>query len=267
MYMSPKNDVNRHLSKRRSQGPSERSSGEFQSFQMADLDMKFLLSLLKSKSHPFQGVACIPDTALCLFQGISQVKSLYVEQRTRKHCPKARPGYRQNFEIRAGIVLTLSPPRLFVPPDLNQAIQRCRDRGARFAVLNMGIEYLESRRSHSNAVVIDFDENVLERFDSGGIQKNEPLIRDLFHQAFPEYQYSGPSLQKIQRRDTDSWDGMCSTFTAWYVLARLSHPHLSKREVESLMSTGAASQIRDKVLRLNAHIADTLRKHPRNSLR
>ena len=255
-------------SQRRSQGPSERPGGEFKSYAMADLDMKFLLSLLKRRAHPFQGVACVPDATLCMFQGTTQVNNLYVERKTQKYCPKAHPGYRQKLEIRAGIVLTLAPPRMFVPPNLDRAIQRCRNKGARFAVLNMGIESVENTNAgHSNAVVIDFDENVLERFDSGGVQRDEPLIRDLFRQAFPDFQYSGPSLQKIQHRDTDSWDGMCSTFTAWYVLARLSNPHLSKREVESLMSSGSASEIRDKVLRLNAHIADTLRRHPKHSLR
>ena len=254
------------LSTRRSKGPREPPGGSFKQHDAADMDIMFLVSLLEEGGHSLSKISCIPDARLCLYQHASRHDRLYVAEPSRRACRSPRKGYRIIFDIRAGLLVTLHPrPQLWLPAKLDDAIQRCRTRRKRFVIFNFGV-YVDSLTiGHSNALILDLEERIIERYDPAGLTHEEAPINQLLSQAFPSFRYVGATAgprQGVQRRGADAFEGLCVTFSTMYVLMRLLHPHLAKRQVESLMIDGSPRALRRRALQLNATMVETLRRRP-----
>ena len=250
--------IDKHLSRKRSRGAYEKKGGSFRLFDEADLDIKYMLALFKNRSHPFQKIGCIPDVRLCVFRN-KNTNILKVTQNARP-----RSGFTLEFDVRAGVLIRFKGKEgtIYVPDKLDLAIQRCRDMGKRFVILNLGLHERDLSDGHSNSLVLDLERNVIERYEPHGfVQGRDDVVRDLLKSVFPNLKYIGPVIRKGAQQRVDLFTGMCVTFSLLYTLLRLSNPHLTKQEIERELVHGTHDSIQDRILRLNAHVAETLRGH------
>lgn len=256
-------ELKEFLSPHMSRGPFERPSpqSEFTTYDSADFDVKFLLSLIKRK-HPLTKVACIPTFKLCVL-------------------PSNRAHYGQcdlenKMHVRSGIVLldVSSRPRLLVPPQFEKRLEECRPK--RFALCNFGLySGSDLSRGHANALVFDLWTHTIERFEPIGQYKGhahvDAKLRGEFSRVLPGWKYVGTSLsspKKGPQAIVDAFDGLCVTFSLMYVLMRLKNPDLSAFEVNRLLLyKKTPSALRREVLQLNRHVIDRLKMQPRGSLR
>lgn len=252
-------DVHEFLTRGRSRGPDEVRRGEFRHHASADLDVKFLLALAV-QGHPLSHVACIPDFVTC---GTTRPLTVY-----HRPCRCAAGAF---LRIRAGLVITnlRDRPRLWVPDHFEQDLEACRRSKKRFVVANLGI-YLGSdlRKGHSNGLTFALRDRVVERWEPEGRDTHDAAIRHMLLARLPGWKYVGTTFSRpLQTPKTDAFGGMCVTFTLMYVLLRLTNPDASARAVHRhLVDTYTTDQLRDRILRLNRHVADTLRGHARGSL-
>lgn len=258
------------LSDRLSKGPLEPADrgSEFTSFEAADLDVKFLLALLSEKNKVMSN-ACIPRFSICGYRRPFDV--CFESPHTR--C-RHRPG--RVLRIRSGVVLThaRSKPRFWVPKDMRRELDECRRRGKRYAVCNFGLHGEEDLTiGHANALVFDTRDKLIERYEPAGRHKNhaaiDRAIEDCMRHELPGWSYAGTRHATPARGPqeiADSFSGMCVTFSLLYVLTRLNNEHLSAKQVHDLLVAQGADQIRRTALRLNAAIADKLKRIRRGSL-
>lgn len=247
-----------------SRGPNEKmtSSSEFISYSQADLDIKFFQSLLVQRKVHLN--ACVPNFLLCI-----------TTERKVTFLPKNSPCRDHVMRIRAGVVVLGANerhPSVHIPEDMAGYVNECAmQRGTRFVVCNCGL-YPDSRNDfmdgHANALVFDTTTRIVERYDPVGFARNvDNHVRKRFLEAMPGWSYCGPSkenlLQGVQRR-ADSFSGMCVTFCIYYVLLRLRNPDVNMTQVQTYMAQ--EDNLREKILRLNKFVIETLKKHERNAL-
>lgn len=253
-----------------SKGPKEVIAplSEFSSFEAADIDVKFLIALAR-QHHDLSHVMCVPDHVLCLY-GDSKV--LF----RKKTCPAAHEGRRRVYgSIRAGIIVThvrnAGRTRVWHPPTLKSELKRCKKR---FVICNFGI-YLGDfgENGHANALIFDTRKHLVERFEPYGYDPryaavDDTMRRDLVAALGPEWRYIGAKQlrQRLQTPRTDSFKGMCVTFSLLYILTRLLNPQLSPQEIHDQLQQEEAPKLRQRILRLNRHVADTLRSFQRGTL-
>lgn len=256
-------EVDEFLARARSRGPDEMRRGEFLSHESADLDVKFLLAIA-ARDHPLTHVACVPDFVVC--GTMDPTFSIY---HRRRQC-----GRDSVMRIRGGIVITNledgEAARLWMPPKFLADLEACRRRGKRFVVANLGLyKGSQFRTGHSNGLTFSLRDRVVERWEPGGRRRYDATVRHLLLARLPGWTYAGTAAvpRALQTKATDAYDGMCVTFTLMYVLLRLANPDASARAVHRhLVDTYTTDQLRDRMLRLNRHVADTLRTHVRGSL-
>ena len=245
------------------------------SHEDATLDLKFLMALIKEEKE-LRSIACIPDVRLCVYRHATR-GTIYVDGSRGRLCPRPDPGFNMVESIRAGVVVTVqSPvmavisglkPRLWAPPSIHTAIETCRAKRKRFCVLNLGIhDAADWNLGHSNALIVDLKYDNLEVFDPQGRALYEPTVRRLMEREFPQFKYVGGGPRVGIQSRADAFEGLCSTYTSMFVVLRLKNPHLTKRQVESLMVKGSPETVRTRALRFNAFMADKLRRHRKNSL-
>lgn len=244
------------LSSLKSIGPLETTSSgtEFTSFEAADLDVKFLQALVK-KNHRTSTHVCKASWFLC---ANSDGEPFF-----RKRCPKNTLWKMFN----GGILVDINTPhpRLILPPDLKDLLKSCT--GRRFLVVGFGL-YPTSDLvvGHSNALVLDTMRRVIERYEPSGKPNAhlDNLMKRRFSTILPGWTYIG---YHGSQEMADSFDGMCVTFSLMFILLRLLNPDATPDDVRRYMSRMASNgELRDIVLRLNRHVADTLRMHRRGSL-
>ena len=241
--------INRYLSRETSKGPAEDARGV--TYTNSNLDVIFLLHLLKDAGSPLRSVACIPDWTLC------------AEKQT-VHYDKVCKG----FSIRAGIIITdlWTQPKLWLPPGWKRAFEGCR--GRRFIVCNLGLyysSYEENIEGHANALIFDTRHQIIERFDPEGRLKDrhDDAIERLFRAKMPGWKYVGTTLAAPPRgiqEVADAFGGLCVTFSLMYALYRLSNQHLSSAEVQVAMMEGTPRTLRRRALRLNKAMMDVAKR-------
>ena len=250
-------DINEFLSSYPSQGPQEagRTGSEFSTFDQPDLDIKFLLTLLR-ENHRLHHVLCVPDFAICASMDGSEV---FFHHKLEK-C-------QQSMHVRAGILLLnrfSSQPKVWLPKNLKSFVCHCRRHKKRFLVCNTGIyAHDDLRQGHSNALIIDIRDHIIERYDSEGRDNSiDKAFKHAFHAILPDYRYIGTTFLQNVQRYSDSFTGMCVTFSLYYTLLRLINDTKSSREVREFMLRHTPEEMRSVSLRLNKHVLTTLRKYP-----
>ena len=254
--------VDEFLAKHLSLGPHEDAAGgatEFVSYDEADLDIRVLLALARQRNK-LSHVVCLPEFETCLND---------LTFRIRFDSPSCT-GKRIRAGIAATGILSRSSARLWVPSSLEGHLQKCRKR---FVVCNFGIYASDSLDTgHANALIFDTSARIIERYEPLGRLKDaaDAHLKRMFAQVLPSWTYVGTTMAAsahgAQRRVTDSFKGLCVTFSLYYVLMRLLNPNVPARTLNHFLASMDDHQMRDEILRLNRFAADTLRKFPRGRL-
>ena len=235
-------------------------NSEFLGHESADLDVKFLLALLKSK-HQLSRQVSIPRWVLCLYDNGT---AYYTRFKCR--ASSARVG-----TLRAGIMFTdlsSAKPALVAPTDLAAYVNASK---TRFVVLNVGLYAHDWQSSgHANALIIDKKKKTLDRYEPAGKRKDgyDDKISRLLSARLPGFRYTryAEYARGEQRPQTDSYNGMCVTFSLVYVLYRLLNPDMDAEVLRRHMASFSAARIKKQALQLNRFVADTLRSYPRGDL-
>lgn len=253
-------------------GPDEVAGGEFVSYDAADLDIKFVLALLKARDYAVSHIACVPDFWLCLHAAAPTLRPPLPEG---GGCDSSSPSLR--MQIRAGVVVvgTRTPrPRVLWPREAVAAINTCAHR---FVVCNLGLYPSRDTAQgggHANALLFDVRLRLIERFDPSGTRSYsvDPVLERRLGRLFPDWTYVGvermfPKGHPGPQGLADAFAGLCVTYSLWYVLLRLLNPDVDPSEVVAHMTTTMGpTRLRDRALKLNRRVVDTLRAHPRGSL-
>lgn len=237
---------------------------EFMGHEAADLDVKFLLAMLKSK-HELSRQVTIPRWMLCLY---ADGTAAYV--RTKCQATTASSSARVG-SLRAGIMFTnlsTSRPTLVAPSDLQTYVASAK---TRFVVMNVGMYSHEwNSVGHANALIIDKKTKTLDRYEPAGKLKDDydDKISRLLRRKLPGYHYNNylEYARGAQRPQTDSYSGMCVTFSLVYVIYRLLNPDVDIDTLRRHIASFPAARIRKQALQLNRFVADTLRSYPRGDL-
>ena len=141
-------------------------NSEFLGHESADLDVRFLLALLKSK-HRLSRQVSIPRWMLCLY---NDGRAYYTRSKCR--ASSVRVG-----TLRAGIMFTdlnSAKPTLVAPTDLAAFVDASK---TRFVVLNVGV-YAHDWQSfgHANALIID-GKKTLDRYEPAGGTRTGTMTR------------------------------------------------------------------------------------------
>lgn len=258
-------ELSEFLSRISSLGPAEvtAANSEFVHHDSADLDVKFLLALLKRR-HRISSRVSVPKWQLCLYVDGS---AIYAQTK----CASQRNGHVRKGYIRAGIMFTdlnSATPKLYAPRDLRKFVVSV---SRRFIVLNVGIyPGAWTTAGHANVLIIDTHTQTMDRFEPAGKIKDtyDSKVASLLRSRLPGYRYVSYAeyLPGVQRLSTDSYDGMCVTFSLIYVLYRLLNPDLSPHRIRRHLANMPAARLKDTSLRLNRYVADTLRAFPRGDL-
>lgn len=260
-------DPDEFLAEQRSKGFHEQvpASTEFKSHDASDLDVKFLLALLKKKHRVSQHVV-IPDWMLCLYDD-----STAMYMRGKRCAAVSSSNAKRRDSIRAGIMFThldTARPRIIAPSDFEDYISRITKR---FAVINVGI-YGHSWKSlgHANALIIDAKEKTIDRYEPAGVAKDpyDATVSRLMKTVLPSFRYLRYFEHEAgeQRASTDSYEGMCVTFSLLYVLYRLLNPDSSPTLVRQHMAALSDNKLKRQSLQLNRFVADTLREFEEGEL-
>lgn len=256
-------DLSSFLASTLSSGPSEppEPMSEFQRYDAVDLDVKFLLALLKEE-HPLLESVCVPEFRMCTFSN-SEVRW------QSGRCPD-----RAVLDVKAGMIVyngRTSSPEMHIPSELPYFIKDC---GARFVACNLGLYAgTDVRVGHSNALLFDTRDRVVERYDPEGAPPNmkhvDHAIRDAFRKALPSYSYTGNIGDELgPQRWADAYDGLCATYSLMYVLLRVTNPEKTPKRIREMILEGKGpAKLRNEVLRLNKYVIEVLRRHDRGTLR
>ena len=235
-------------------------NSEFLGHESADLDVRFLLALLKSK-HRLSRQVSIPRWMLCLY---NDGRAYYTRSKCR--ASSVRVG-----TLRAGIMFTelsSAKPALVAPTDLAAYVNASK---TRFVVLNVGLyEHGWQLSGHANALIIDRKKKTLDRYEPAGKRKDgyDDKISRLLSARLPGFRYTryAEYARGEQRPQTDSYKGMCVTFSLVYVLYRLLNPDVDTEVLRRHMASFSSARIKKQILQLNRFVADTLRSFPRGDL-
>lgn len=245
--------VDEFLADGESEGPGEVPGGDFRVYDEADLDVKFIIALIL-QNHNLKHIACIPHFFACIRE--SPLEITY----SRKPC-------RGNF-IRAGIFITnvddSHSARLWYPPNMQTALLSCQKKNKRFAIANFGLFVgNQARRGHANALIFDLEKRTIERFEPTGKQGDDRTVRHLFQKHFEGWRYTlrSPTVQTPQ---TDSYSGMCVTFSIMFILLRILNPNASAARIQHHMTR--AGDLRSRILRLNRFVINTLKLYERGEI-
>lgn len=259
--MSGWTDPTEFLSTIGSAGPAESTDrySEFVSYDGADLDIRFLLSL-KHSNHKLSRMVSVPDVYLCIDRVANDTHFSY----RKKQCdPRTRS--RRLATIRSGLLMVGrgARRRLWLPGEFHSLIMKSR---TRFVVFNFGISEVSLSQGHSNAFLVDKKEKRVVRFDPSG-KCCDDVVRAVMHEHLPgwgveQHTHRAP----IQTKETDSFRGMCVTFSLLYILLTILNPDRRPSEVHRRLQTRPPPVLKNWVLQLNRHIADTLRRYPKGSL-
>ena len=236
-----------------SESPS--TDSEYTAHNAADLDVKFLLALLKQRHH-VASLLCIPDFVMC----VTRANEIEFNT-TRRDCLS---------RLRSGVMVTRvrSPtPLLHMPSDLRRKLDLCAWKQKRFMVLNMGLyPGDELQVGHANALVFDLRRKMIERYEPSGLTSShiDGVLKRLFAKTLPSWSYVGHRMSKGAQELADSFDGMCVTFSLLYVLMRLLNPDVDPGKISRVIV--ADRDLKVKVLKLNRFVVDTLRGYRRGSL-
>jgi hypothetical protein len=248
---------------------------EFTGYAAFDLDVKFLLAMLRNvrSKHPHN--FCVPESILCLSERDGAVS----QERSTKEggCPELSQKHRFR-PIRAGIVIVKTrtqTPEMIASQSIVDAVRACSEGGmTRFAVCNLGLYPAASiftGGGHANALIFDGELHIIERFDPWG-HVNASLDRKiglLFRQLFSRWNYKGTRYTGRPRGPqavVDAFEGMCVTYSLWYVLMRLQNPDVPPEAINTFFLKQDAFQTHRDLLRLNAFVIDTLKQFPRGAL-
>lgn len=250
-------------SARPSRGPAEHASGEFTSYQDSDLDVKFLLALIKEKTN-FKHIVCIPDFVLCVDSHLNV-----------RHLDKSQCTHPGHSKIRAGILLvdTHGRPHVVAPSNLQKYVNSCK---VKFIVLNLGLyaHGFEAESGHANVLLIDRYEKTIERFEpmtfgNQHLSKTENILESHLKTLLRDYRYvgvrhsvDGKSIQDV----VDAHSGMCVTIGLIYVLIRLLNPQKDAASLYFEVMQTSAKQMKSIVLRLNGFVASKLRQYSLGTL-
>lgn len=262
------NTIRAFLSRTRSRGPFEvpRPHTEFTTYTAADLDVKFLLALAKEPS--MRKLVCVPDFVACVSNGLEPIDVQYIHKSRSGSC-------RRPLKVRAGVlaVNARSSPRLLAPADLRALLDACAAR-ARFAVCNFGVYQTDTLSDgHSNALVFNLREKVIERFEPSGQhaghRKLDGALRRQLASLLPGWTYRGTATsapRKGPQERADAFDGLCVTYSLFYVLLRVLNPDRSSREIQAWMVERPPGEIRDDALRLNRFAIEKLKRIEQDTL-
>jgi hypothetical protein len=248
-HRPPVVSINRYLAREESKGPDE----EGVEYTRSNLDMIYLLHLLKDGNNPLRNIACIPNWELC-------------EDKLSPHFNRCS---RRQYKIRAGIIISgilSSKPQLWVPDNWKDMLAACRKK--RFTICNLGLYDTLQRDGHANSLIFDNKNMLIERFDPGvgnTTDPYDPVIEHLFKTKIPHYTYVGTKLAAPRlniQQIVDSFDGLCVTFSLMYTLYRLSNPNFSSKEVQEEMLDGTPTQLRRRALRLNKSMLKVAKRAP-----
>ena len=260
--------IGEFLSRTKSQGPTERPKykSEFTSYEAADLDVKFLLALAKENPQ-FDHVVCVPDFITC-----AGGQPLTVTHMSKKDgsCNKA-------LDVRAGIIVTDmlgNDPKLWAPENIATYLDNCKSKNIKFSVCNFGLYTgTDLMEGHANALVFKHGVNVIERFEPSGRHEGHKKLDDnlkkLFQNVLPKWKYQGTQYNapsKGPQELADAFDGLCVTYSLFYILMRLLNPESSSKDIQQWMVKRSSNEIRDDALRLNRFVIDKLKRHRRRTL-
>tara|TARA_B110000046_G_C12984033_1_gene394744 strand:+ start:767 stop:1750 length:984 start_codon:yes stop_codon:yes gene_type:complete len=243
-----------------SRGPNEVSDAgsEFLAYDGADLDVKFLIALQR-QSHPVVAQICIPDVYMCI-QGTGKGTEHSVTFRDRQCAGKAED---RIGAVRAGLMLY--GKKLWLPLEFTRIVDRCRKR---FLVFNFGV-HSESdiTRGHANAFLLDKRTKTAVRFDPSGSTYGAAVVAETLKRFLPDWTLEQHTERPpVQKSSTDSFRGMCVTFSLLYTLLSVMNADHAPVEVHRHLVQQSDATLKTWVLRLNRRIADTLRSLPRGSL-
>lgn len=224
---------------------------EYSSHEAGDLDVKFMLTLIRER-HDLAKCVCVPDFVFCCE---------LPPRHSRRSCAPHRL-------VRAGVALV--GRRMYLPRDLRKIVRSCKQR---FVMLNLGLYEATSNlgHGHANAVLIDVRLKIVERFEPMGAEVDEGSdahIRRAFEKALPGYEYIGSEHAPAVGPQTvaDAHGGLCVTWCIAFVLIRLLNPNRSYRDICNYLAHGPPTQLRRRILRLNRYVVDRLRAYERGTL-
>jgi hypothetical protein len=181
------------------------------------------------------------------------------------------------LDVRAGIIVTDmldKDPKLWAPENIATYLDNCRKKGIEFSVCNFGL-YATSdlMEGHANALVFKHRTNVIERFEPSGRHEGhkhlDQSLKRLFQKVLPKWRYQGTQYNapsKGPQELADAFDGLCVTYSLFYILMRLLNPKSTSKQIQSWMVQRKPSDIRDDALKLNRFVIDKLKKHRRRTL-
>lgn len=252
--------VKRFLADSKSLGPGENDSpdSEFFSYTQADLDIKFILSLIRS-DESLKNTVCVPDFLICLHDPF-RIEFLPKHDK----CTGVLP-------VRAGVIVTgvkTKRPRLWLPEDFHKHLSKCTQR---FVVFNCGLYPHNSNfeNGHANALIMDTRHKIIERFDPAGRCNTCSDINILFEHAFPSWkvvQFQEDGIVGGIQQNSDSYSGMCVTFSLYYTLLRLLNPNKSYKQIIGFMMSIDHEIMRQQILRLNKFAINVLKQYERHEL-
>lgn len=244
-----------------SSGPKEFPSlhkSEFTSYNSAELDVKLLLALTR-KDPAIRKITCIPR----FFASYSK--------RDMTDVTFSRSRLPNKHSVRAGILIThlgTSRPQLLLPEMIHTFVKDCEKRGIRFVVFNTGLYWAKGGDAHANAILFDTRHKVIERYEPSGSFGIIPHLSTAFSRFFPEWSFVDTAyMTRGVQNYSDSFDGMCVTFSLYYMLLRLTNPDETPAQVSKYMDKLSENgMMRSHVLRLNKYAATILKQLRRHEL-
>ena len=190
-------------------------------------------------------------------------------------------------------------PLVLIPPNIKEIINRCQHDKKHMVICHLTISETDymNPNTHANVLIFDTQKKTMERFDPHGNNqyfdvmfkydynyrkfigiKNESrakynqyildnAIKSKLLEYLPEYTYYGASSVTPYlgpQMKADVYSGLCVTWVTMYILLRLLNPKMNPDEITIKMIDGTPEQLKDRLLRFQGFIINTLRKQEIN---
>lgn len=175
--------------------------------------------------------------------------------------------------------------KLVIPDSFVSKLKICKKNKKSIVFLNLfltttsNIDRIEN--IHANVLIVNLVQKTIERFDPHGgstfihndkrlknikrIYKQElidQILKKSFNKILPDYSYidlnqTCPYLGP--QSNVDEFGGLCVTWTLMYFLLRVLNVDKKQFEINKEMLKGTKYEVRNKVLRFQRYVIDTLR--------
>jgi len=180
-----------------------------------------------------------------------------------------------NSIIRNTIGYDVYRDELVIPFDLINELHKCIKK--RFIYINLMIFWLQRPISHVNMIIIDNENNTIERYEPHGKSmahdKNNKMSKNIDEKfsknvlkyiGLNNYKYISPfdisPVIGIQRK-SDAYNGMCLSYSLMYLQLRVMNPDIDQKDIIKYMISKSKQEIYMMILQYAKYIEDKIKEY------